>query len=177
MSIVTWRGITTRPNLESKFWFEYLIDWERRPWVEDIEAELSRHPGLIRVQIIDTCPREELVARREELREDLKFMADDCMDFEPEYFDFPQMSGFPTWNADMSPPFNPFLLTMTAEAVFSSSSSNTAMENFEVWYNNHAFPDILTVDNYKTLIATNGNTYAEKLFVDGVEVPFVSKFA
>lgn len=177
MSTVIWRGISTRPSLTDKFWLEYLIDWSRRPYVEDIESELYRHSGLIRVQIMDTCPREELVARRNELREDLKFMADDCMDFEPEYLDFPQMSGFPTWNADMSPPFSPFSLTMTAEAEFVGPDSVSVMEDFLTWYNNHAFPDEIIVNHYKTLMVTHGNTYVEKLFVDGVEVPFASKFA
>lgn len=159
---------TTRPDLQEKFFFECFIDWEQRPWVEAIEAGLASQPGLIRATLEEHCPREELVARRDELRDDLKFMADDCMDFEPEYLDDPLMSGWPSWGADMSPPFNPFSLTFTTHLEFDT------VENALNWYNNLTFPDD-SLWSIKELISTHNNTIEEHLFVDGIEVPFTSK--
>lgn len=159
---------TTRPDLQTKFWFEFHIDWEQRPWIEAIESGIASQPGLIRATMEEHISRDELVARRNELREDLQFMADDCMDFEPEYLVDPLMSGWPSWGADMSPPFNPFSLTHTMVLEF------TTREDAENWYYGYYFAENEAA-NHRQLVATYNNTFEEKLIVDGVEVPFESR--
>lgn len=159
---------TTRPSLQDKFWFEYFLDWDERPHVDAIEAGLALQPGLIRATLEEHVTREEVVARRNELREDLKFIADLCMDFEPEYLDDLLMMGFPSWGADMSPPFNPFVLTHTVNLEFDTQA------NAENWYNNIAYADE-NLQSQLDLIQTHNNTVEEHLYVDGTEVPLVSK--
>lgn len=159
---------TVRPSLQDKFFFEPFVDWENRPWIEHLEAGIAAQPGLIKAYIEEHLPREELVARREELREDLKFMADDCMDFEPEYFVFPQQSGWPTWSADMSPPFNPFTLTHTMVCEFDT------LENAESWYQYLMYEDP-GVTAINQMISDYNNQFWETWYIDGVETPHPSK--
>ena len=157
---------TTRPSLDSKFFFDLFIDWENRPWVEEVQRSMESIPGLIKSYLEEHISRDEIVARRNELPEELQFIADDCMDFEPEYHD-PQQLFWPSWSADMSPPYNPFSLTHTVVGEFDTK------ENAENFYLNVIFADP-GLENVKQLLAAHSNTHEVELFVDGVQVPITN---
>lgn len=158
---------TTRPSLDSQFFFEVFLDWQNRPWIENVEAAMAMSPGLLRATMEEHISRDEIVARRNELRPGLEFIADDCMDFEPEYHD-PLQVNWPSWGADMSPPFNPFSLTHTSVMEFDTE------ENARNWLVNSFREEDLP--NLKSLLQTHNNTIQELLLVDGVEQPIVSRF-
>jgi len=159
---VQYKSKSTRPSVQDKFWFEPIIDWDQRPWADAVQENLDNQPGLVAAAQEEKISREQLVARQNELREDLKFMAVDAMSFEPEFHDL-NMSGWPSWNTDMSPPFNPFVTTFTYLLTFDT------WEHFVSWYN----AGILSQkDYYAALINQYNNTFEEWFYVEGVETTF-----
>lgn len=128
MSQVLIKTQSVKPSSADKFWFESMVDWENRPWIQNLELQAQVHHEALHCYLEERISREELVSRKEELPEHLKFICDICQDFQPEWPGFAQQTHFPSWSADMSPPFNPFTTTHTLVMVFEN------LEKADAWF-------------------------------------------
>jgi len=145
--------ISTRPSLDDNFWFEPTEEFCILSTTAVIYNIFDHYPGFVGYKVAPAITWDEIIARKNQLRPDLRGDLDQCSNIA----------------VGSVPLYNPFELVSITEFEFET------FDHFDTAYSDR-FSDQLYVERFIFLHNKTNNIMKEEVLSNGVKIDYKTKF-